>query len=81
MSVEQRRTDLVRSVIQELTDAGKAPLQPGDVNSALRQRGQPLGTWEVRREFARLAELGELELDAASGRWSLTKAHKQQASG
>ena len=25
--------------------------------------------------------LGELELDAASGRWSLTKTHKQQASG
>lgn len=82
MSVEQRRTDLVRAVIHELVDAGRSPLQPGDVSSALRQRGQPLGTWEVRREFARLGELGELELDPASGSWSLTKARKhRQASG
>ena len=80
MSLEQRRTKLVYSIIQDLVAGGQSEFQPGDVNSALRRQGQPLGTWEVRGEFSKLAADGLIELDAASGRWTLSKAKKRKAS-
>jgi hypothetical protein len=80
LSVEQRRTKLVYSVIEELVEAGKAEFQPGDVNSALRERGQPLGTWEVRGEFSVLSNQGLINLDPTTGRWALAKSKNRQAS-
>jgi len=79
LSVEQRRTKLVYASIQELVTAGTSEFRPGDVNSALRRDGQPLGTWEVRGEFAILAEQGVIELDPATGLWTLAKADKREA--
>ena len=79
MSVEQRRTKLVYSTIQELVDGGLKQFKPGDVNAALRTQGQPLGTWEVRGEFSMLAEQGLIELDTATGLWSLAKPNSRQA--
>ncbi|NKC00184.1 MAG: hypothetical protein GKR90_17085 [Pseudomonadales bacterium] len=51
MSFEKRRTRTVYDVIQELFAEGKSSIRPGDVNSVLRARGMPMGTWEVRAEF------------------------------
>lgn len=80
MSVEQRRTKLVYSVIQELVEGGQSQFQPGDVNAALRRQGQPLGTWEVRGEFSVLTDQGLIDLDTATGRWTLAKSTKRKAS-
>ncbi|NND44874.1 MAG: hypothetical protein HKN58_06090 [Xanthomonadales bacterium] len=68
MSLEARRTKLVYSVIEDLVAGGQSDFLPGDVNSALRRDGQPLGTWEVRAEFSTLADEGLIELDPASAR-------------
>lgn len=80
MSVEQRRTKLVLSVIQDLVAAGQGDFQPGDVNAALRRQGQPLGTWEVRGEFSTLTADGWIELNPATGRWTLAKNKDRKAS-
>ncbi len=69
MSVERRRTRVVRDIVVELFESGKERLRPGDVNAMLRERNAPMGTWEVRAEFNRLEELGVLVLDAASADW------------
>ncbi len=72
MSFEKRRTATVASVIADLVANGKTTLRPGDVNAELRERGKPMGTWEVRAESTRLEALGEIQLDAASGNWQLS---------
>lgn len=69
MSVERRRTEVVREIIQELFASGRSQVRPGDVNSALRQRGMPMGTWEVRAEFTALEAEGALTLDPATAGW------------
>ena len=73
MSNRQIRTEAVYAVIQELFAGGKIAVRPGDVNSALREQDTPLGTWEVRAEFARLEQLNRIECDADTGMWSLTE--------
>jgi len=69
LSVERRRTEVVREVIQELFESGLVQVRPGDVNSALRKRGMPMGTWEVRAEFTTLEAEGALVLDPATAGW------------
>lgn len=73
MSFEKRRTATVVDVLSELVAGGKTELRPGDVNTILRSRGLPMGTWEVRAEFSKLEKEGVLQLDAASGNWHLTE--------
>lgn len=73
MSFEKRRTVTVYSVIQELFAGGKTSVRPGDVNSVLRERGMPMGTWEVRAEFAKLERESALECDPDTGDWHLTE--------
>ncbi|MEQ9450539.1 MAG: hypothetical protein RJQ07_03050 [Pseudomonadales bacterium] len=74
MSFEKRRTATVTDVILELVrEHGKTALRPGDVNTVLRERGMPMGSWEVRAEFSRLERMGKLQLDEASGDWFLTE--------
>lgn len=73
MSNRQIRTEAVYAVIQELFAGGKIAVRPGDVNSALREQDTPLGTWEVRAEFARLERLNRIECDADTGMWRLTE--------
>ena len=82
MSIEQRRTELVYSLIQELVEQGKSHLRPGDVNALLRERGAPLGTWEVRAEFTELEQDGRIVYDADTGDWHLNdSASLQDAAG
>ena len=73
MSFEKRRTATVYSIIQELFADGKTSIRPGDVNSILRERGMPMGTWEVRAEFSRLEREAALECDADTGNWHLSE--------
>jgi len=81
LSIENRRTKTVYDVIQELVREGHTSFRPGDVNSALRKRSQPMGTWEVRRELSVLEAGGLIELDAESGTWSLNAAAAKKATG
>lgn len=69
MSFDKRRTATVQGIIKELFAAGQASLRPGDVNAVLRERGMPMGGWEVRAEFTRLERAGVLTLDAPTGNW------------
>jgi hypothetical protein len=73
LSFEKRRTDTVIGVINDLVAEGKSALRPGDVNSVLRDRDMPMGSWEVRAEFSRLERDGHLRCDADSGDWFLTE--------
>jgi len=74
LSIEQRRTEEVFAIIQELVANGKATLRPGDVNTALRERNSPMGSWAVRAEFTRLEELGRISCDAQTGDWQLLES-------
>ena len=73
MSIAHRRTETVYGVIKELFESGKASVRPGDVNSVLRERGAPLGTWEVRAEFSTLESEGRICCDEDTGNWHLTE--------
>lgn len=81
MSIEHRRTKTVYAVIRDVVEQGAVAFGPGDVTAALRDRGQPLGAWEVRGEFSILEADGLIELDAETGRWSLTEAASREATG
>ena len=71
MKKEHPRTELVYEVICELIEQGKSSVRPGDVNSVLRERGAPLGTWEVRAEFTQLERIGRITCDEDTGNWHL----------
>lgn len=60
-------------MIRELFAGGKASIRPGDVNSVLREQGMPMGTWEVRAEFARLEREAAIECNPETGDWHLTE--------
>lgn len=81
LSIENRRTKTVYAVVQQLVRDGRSSFLPGDVNSALRERGQPMGTWEVRSELSALEAARLIELDPESGRWSLTQTKSKKATG
>ena len=80
-SFEKRRTATVAAVIAELVADGKEALRPGDVNTVLRSRDMPMGTWEVRAEFVKLEKMGELQCDADSGDWFVTETASLKNTG
>ena len=69
MSFEKRRTAKVSEVVLELFNSGKSTIRPGDVNAIMRERNMPMGTWEVRAEFARLEREGVIVCEAETGNW------------
>lgn len=69
MSLEQRRTELVRSVIDALVAEGHTTFVPGDVVSRLRAQNQPMGAWEVRGELSKLEAEGMIENDPVTAAW------------
>lgn len=79
MSLDERRTDLVMSVIEKLVAEGASEFRPGDVVSRLREQNQPMGSWEVRGELSRLEARGAIELDPASATWRLTRERSRKA--
>ena len=71
MSLAQRRTNLVLSVIEKLVAEGRSEFQPGDVVTRLREQNQPMGTWEVRGELSNLEAAGVIELDPDTACWRM----------
>ena len=69
---------MVYTIIRELVANGKTAVRPGDVNTQLRERGSPMGTWEVRAEFSRLESDGRLACDEDTGDWYLTESPSLQ---
>jgi hypothetical protein len=61
----------VQGIIEELITGGTAAVRPGDVCTRLREKGLPMGTWEVRAEFTRLESEGVIRIDPASAAWTL----------
>ncbi|MEM7077974.1 MAG: hypothetical protein AAF513_05015 [Pseudomonadota bacterium] len=74
MSLADRNTKTIIGVILELVANGKTEFRTGDVNSVLRERNSPMGTWEVRAEFSKLEQAGQIACDADSGLWHATEA-------
>ncbi len=82
MSIDRKRTEIVYAVILQLVKGGESELRPGSVNSILRDRGQPMGTWEVRVELSNLQAQGLIDLDEATGYWHITEnAVREKQSG
>ncbi len=73
MSIEKRRTVIVHTVIKELFADGRSAIRPGDVAAVLRDRNMPMGSWEIRAEFAHLERDAMLVCDAETGLWHLTE--------
>ncbi len=71
MSLERKRTETVYGVVRALAEGGQVAFRPGDVCSMLRERNQPMGTWEVRGEFHILEEQALIELNPETGDWQL----------
>jgi repressor of nif and glnA expression len=65
----QIRTRLVLDAIEQLIGDGASEVRPGDVAALLREKGQPLGAWEVRYEFSNLEQEGLMTSDPDSGAW------------
>lgn len=79
LSLAQRRTDLVRAVIEKLVAEGRREFRSGDVVEQLRRQNQPMDTWEVRGEFSNLEADGVIELNPDSAVWQLTPERSLKA--
>ncbi len=73
MSIEQRRTAIIVGIVRELFTEGKTAIRPGDVNAVLRERGMPMGAWEVRAEFSKPEREAVIQCNAETGDWHLTE--------
>lgn len=73
LSLAHRRTEAVMAILQEFVKSGKSSFRPGDVNSVMRERGSPVGTWEMRAEFTGLEKAGRIACDPDTGMWQLTE--------
>ena len=71
LSTDQRRTDTIHSVIQELA-ADLPEFRAGDIASFLRERGQPVAVWEIRGELSKLEAAGLLSNDPVTSVWKLS---------
>ena len=71
MKTLQKRTRLVLDAFEQLNADGASELRPGNVAALLREKGQPLGAWEVRYEFSSLESEGLIACDPESGDWRL----------
>ena len=79
LSLAQRRTNLVLSVIEKLVAEGRTQFRPGDLVSRLREQNQPLDTWEVRGELSTLEAEGVIELEPDSGSWRMAPQRSLKA--
>lgn len=79
MSLAQRRTKLVLSVIESLVAEGRSEFRPGDIATRLREQNQPLGIWEVRGELSNLEAAGVIELDDDTAAWRMTPERARKA--
>ena len=71
MSIERKRTEMIYAIFRRLVSGGRTAVRPGDIASALRDRGQPLGSWEVRGELSTLEAQGLICCNEDTGAWQL----------
>jgi hypothetical protein len=71
LSLAQRRTNLVLSVVEKLIAEGRCQFRPSHVLERLREQNQPLGAWEVRAELSNLEAAGLIVLEAETGAWQM----------
>ena len=76
MSNDQRVTDNVFAAVREVA-ASTPTFRPGDVAGFLRDKGEPMGAWEIRGELSRLEAAGLLSNDPVTGTWSLIEESRQ----
>ncbi|NJN51998.1 MAG: hypothetical protein HC809_09715 [Gammaproteobacteria bacterium] len=81
MPSDLRRTRLVHTVFKDLIARGApdAGIRPGAINTELRERGSPMGAWEVRTELTALEAAGEARCDPATGIWYLMDSGSQKS--
>ena len=79
MTIDQRRSEEVFGIIEELFANGATSVQPGDVSTALRARNAPMGSWQIRAEFSALEVLERIVFDAESGTWHLAPSFRASA--
>lgn len=79
MSIALRRKKVVLSVIEKLLGDGRTEFRPGDIADYLRERGQPMGVWEIRGELSNLEADGVIENDADSGAWRAAAQRSRKA--
>jgi len=77
LSTDQLRTDQVFTVIESLTDDGQTEFRPGHIADRLRESGQPMLTWEIRGELARLEAAGLISSDEETGAYRLADAARK----
>lgn len=77
MSIDEHRTDEIYAVIRSLVASGTPSFRPGHIADALREAGDPLLSWEIRGELARLESRGLISVDPATGAYSLTEAARK----
>lgn len=72
-SQSKERAQKVFAAIKQATDNNASNyFRVGTISETLRSGGFPLGSWEVRGEFTRLANDGFIVLDASTAQWQLT---------
>jgi hypothetical protein len=74
MTTDRRHIDLVLRIFKELVAAGTDGITPGAICTKLRQFGEPMGTWAVRRALTALEADGEVIIDEPTGTWHLADA-------
>ena len=74
MSIEKLRTDQVYEVIEGIVDGGQPEFRPGDIAEVLREAGAPMLSWEIRGELSRLESEGLIQVDSATGAYSMASA-------
>ena len=77
MTTDQRRTDAIYLIIEELA-AQQPEFRPGDVATFLRDQGQPMAAWEIRGQLSRLETAGLLSNDPVTGAWKLSDEQSRQ---
>ncbi len=71
MTTDRRHIDLVLRVFEELVASGATTVSPGDVGSRLRELGDPMGMWAIRRALTVLEAEAQITLDPPTGTWRL----------
>lgn len=71
LSERARRTKTVFDAVVALREGGVASFRPGDVAGHLRDKGTPIGAWEIRGELTNLERLGLIVLDEDVAVWRL----------
>ena len=58
-------------MIRELTEEGKKGVRPGDVAENVRTSNSTIGVWQIRADFAQLADEGFFKLEHDRAFWCL----------